>query len=170
MRYSGRVSVEIGSPISGGSATGGGTMISASRGLSCGRGPRISVTSTASRVSFSRSAATSLSSLGLLASIRIWRRLQRLLDDLAHGRVDALRGGVGEGLVLHDLAAKEDVLLAGAEIDRADLFAHAPETDHSPRELRRLLEVALRAGRDFVEGDAISAARPPSATDSRPSR
>ena len=52
----------------------------------------------------------------------------------ADSGVDALRGGIREGLVLHDLATEEDMLLAGAEINRTNLFAHAPETDHAPRE------------------------------------
>ena len=76
---------------------------------------------------------------------------ERLLDNIAHSHIEPGRGGIGERLLLNDLATEEDMLLASTEINWSDLVAHTPETDHAAGERGRLLEIAFGAGGDLVE-------------------
>src|SRR5438309_3965040 len=81
--------------------------------------------------------------------------LVAVVDDAADLLVDDRRHLFRVGALLTQVAAQKDELFAMAHLDIAELVRHAPLRDHPARDLRRLLNVILRAGGDIAEDDLL---------------
>src|SRR5579872_1988353 len=81
--------------------------------------------------------------------------LVAVVDDAADLLVDDGGHLLGVVPLLAEVAAEEDELLFVAHRDRAELLRHAPLRHHTPRKLRRLLDVVLRPGGDVLEHDLL---------------
>ncbi len=79
----------------------------------------------------------------------------RLVDDAADLFVDLLGDLLGIVALLGDLPAQEDELFLAPERARPEAFAHAPLRDHLPRDVRRALDIVLRAGGHFAEDQLL---------------
>lgn len=74
-----------------------------------------------------------------------------LLDDAVDLVVDLRRLDLGIALARRgNVTSKEDLAVVRAVVDRADLLAHAVAGDHRTRHLGRLLDIAVRTGRDIL--------------------
>ena len=78
-----------------------------------------------------------------------------LVDDVPHLAVDLGSGGLAVALALTKIAAKEGLLLRGAVDHRAEALGEAVLGDHLAGDVRGLLQVIGRAGRDVVEDELL---------------
>ena len=80
------------------------------------------------------------------------RDLELLVDDPFHFGVDLLRRALAIILAPDHLASEKNIFIVVAILDHAEFVAHAPVTNHRPRQRSRLLDVAGGARGD-VAGD-----------------
>src|SRR2546426_1551661 len=77
------------------------------------------------------------------------------IDDVVDFLVDLLGGLLGVVALLGDLPAQEDQLVAAAERERPEPFAHAVPHHHLARHVRGLLDVVRGAGRGVARGELL---------------
>jgi len=74
-----------------------------------------------------------------------------LMQEPHHRLIDASRGFIGKAARLGDLLAEERVILAFAQINRADFGVHAPAGDHRARNGGGAADVVIGTGADRAE-------------------
>ena len=110
-----------------------------------------SSTSASSSTSFFSNAWATASSLSRCSASSSWASSSGVVQDPRNFLVDHLSRVLAELALLVDFLAQERMLLAGAEGDRPQPFAHAPMSDHPPGQLGHLGQIVFRPGGILAE-------------------